>query len=776
MIKECMRPYLCGLMLLLPWPVFSAQASQQDERYVPVALAISGGISLGAYEAGLNWAIIKQLKYIRENPHERTDNYPPNLVGIAGASAGGINALVSAMSWCMDEQRMQTVAHDALDNNLFRDIWLDVGFNNLLPENPAEYDRDDGLLSRRAFDKVINRISVLLDKNIYRDGCHIPVALTVTRTEPVILNVGGIEVRNQRFVIPFMLQSSITEPGKLELVSYLMNRDDPMLGNVIYLQSGSGDGVHLHKDNVINAVLASSAFPVAFGRVALDYCLYASEDIVSANVSQGKCPSGYVATRGEFVDGGVFDNVPLGVAKALTEAHVIPDDVKYNYIYLDPASRRTASGQIKKVVNQFDWLPNGGYGLSSQLSFLGGAIASGEEYELYNVLRSSDWSGKDKRRILLTTRNPPITGEFLAHFGAFIDEPFREYDYYAGVYDGIINIARYRCLRIANNENDLTCLANESMKIYTELTKEYVAENNLNQARAILAALARHEYQNTVGETNWRWMWEQDIKPVKSNAMKVATTLMSVASERPDTDPDLKSFMLKLPADYDVTHSSFVMRRIMKLRHEDELKWFYPLASRASLRLLDLERQEQQVTGDSMRGLVGLAALGVETTLGDRDDFVWNQSTALDNKYQWLPYEVAYDVFNTGWSVSWEPSWMFSRPWSLNVKITPFGYQKLNGERTEYSQFDVLLSHKNESSFFSSWGVGPGYNHLDMESTAADSNNAGLAVYAGFFGDKLRLTLGRRAPSDKFSGDELYMYLGLTDLPGISYWVRRIYW
>jgi len=50
------------------------------------------------------------------------------LAAIAGASAGGINALVSAMSWCMDERLMQGKASDTISSNLFRDIWLDVGF------------------------------------------------------------------------------------------------------------------------------------------------------------------------------------------------------------------------------------------------------------------------------------------------------------------------------------------------------------------------------------------------------------------------------------------------------------------------------------------------------------------------------------------------------------------------------------------------------------------------------------------------------------------------
>lgn len=763
--------YACVLAGLLCPPLFAQTAQQAVEQRVPISLAISGGISLGSYEAGLNWAVMRQLKYVREHPEQRSDKFPPALTAVAGASAGGINALVSAMSWCMDDARMQGVAHDTVDQNLFRDIWLDVGFNNLLPENPAEYDPDDGLLSRRAFDQVIDRISQLLDKKIYRDECHIPVALTVTRTEPVVISVDGIEVRNQRFVIPFVLKAS--GDGGLKLESYLVDHTNPMLGNVIYLRANNADGVRLDKQRVIDAVLASSAFPVAFGRVHLQYCLRA-EFSETTTALRGNCPQGHVEATGDFVDGGVFDNVPLGVAKALAEAQPKHPDVEYSYIYLDPGSRRPEDIKRSQSLMMQRSL---GYGLSSQLSFLSGAIASGEEYELYSVLRNPDWADKKMRRILLTSRNPPITGEFLAHFGAFIDEPFREYDYYAGVYDAILNIARYRCSRMNSDVSPTDiCHARESRKIYDILLGEVVSEKELTLTKAILAELARYEHENTVLVSEWQWMWQGTPDKLQSNALLVATTLLDVARENPASEPELKEFMLKLPHEYDASHSSFVMRRMLKLRREDELKWFYPLASRASIRLLELEKREQQLTGDSMRGLMGVAAFGVETALGDRDEFVWNQSTALDSDYQWIPYEISYDVLNTGWSVSWEPSWMFSRPWMLNAKITPFAYQYADQSRVEFSQVDFLIAHKNESSFFSSWGAGISYNHITEIDVARDKNNFGVVAFAGFFGDKLRLTLGRRAESDTIYGDEIYLYFGLTDLPGITYWTRRTYW
>jgi hypothetical protein len=48
----------------------------------------------------------------------------------------------------------------------------------------------------------------------------------------------------------------------------------------------------------------------------------------------------------------------------------------------------------------------------------------------------------------LTSRSHPILGEHLGHFGAFLAAPFREYDFYVGMYDGLYFVANeYTCVR-----------------------------------------------------------------------------------------------------------------------------------------------------------------------------------------------------------------------------------------------------------------------------------------------------------------------------------------
>jgi hypothetical protein len=66
----------------------SAENSVERQRF---SLAISGGASKGAYEAGLNWALLK-LARASEDLYALNGGQvrPLELVSIAGASAGGV--------------------------------------------------------------------------------------------------------------------------------------------------------------------------------------------------------------------------------------------------------------------------------------------------------------------------------------------------------------------------------------------------------------------------------------------------------------------------------------------------------------------------------------------------------------------------------------------------------------------------------------------------------------------------------------------------------------
>ena len=96
----------------------------------PYSLTISGGISLGVYEAGLNWVILEQLRKGRLEGDKMV-----RLLAITGASAGAINTLIAALRYCEVKSAPSTV-----ENNLFNKTWRTIGIEGLLPTDTNNYD------------------------------------------------------------------------------------------------------------------------------------------------------------------------------------------------------------------------------------------------------------------------------------------------------------------------------------------------------------------------------------------------------------------------------------------------------------------------------------------------------------------------------------------------------------------------------------------------------------------------------------------------------------
>ena len=75
--------------------------AKSEDKYSRFSIAISGGASKGAYEAGLNWGV---LKIVLESPNLKTlaggQFFPLQAASITGASAGGINTLLSGLTFC----------------------------------------------------------------------------------------------------------------------------------------------------------------------------------------------------------------------------------------------------------------------------------------------------------------------------------------------------------------------------------------------------------------------------------------------------------------------------------------------------------------------------------------------------------------------------------------------------------------------------------------------------------------------------------------------------
>ena len=403
------------------------------QRY---SLTVRGGVSLGAYEGGINWALLRILE----------GDPGASLTTVTGASAGNINAFLSAVEWCQSAARS---AAELPRDNLFWKAWIPVGVHGLFPRgrangNATGYVPGDGLFARGAFASAEAALRQALDDGTrFPAGCPLTVGVTVTRIRPADIVIksadaqsgsDGIHIPTQRFVSTFGL-----ETGAAGLRFRQLDQHDHEIGEYLTLPATAG-GL-LSDDQIVDIIHASSAFPVAFGPQVIRHC---------PDDGHGRAGCGQPIAD-QFIDGGVFDNVPLGLAVSLTGQILDPDAAEQvHYVYVDPDHARSYSKappppperpETKRV------------GLSTTFDFIDTFVAVSEQYELQTVARylykptDGRQPNGEKRPPTtplprLSSRFQPLMGSYLAHFGAFFAEPFREHDFYVGIYDGLVNAAR----------------------------------------------------------------------------------------------------------------------------------------------------------------------------------------------------------------------------------------------------------------------------------------------------------------------------------------------
>ena len=379
------------LKIVLSWLLLTSFSSAQPKEQVDLSMVISGGVSLGAYEAGYNWAMIKMLTNIKHH----SQLVDPHMRSVTGASAGSINALLSAMYWC---QRDEIPTKNSVEDNLFYDTWVKLGLENLIIEG-RDSDNKSTLFTRDELRVKAKHILEHLDQPIYEQGCEVPLGFTVTKSKPMITEFSGIPIKNQHFSVPLTLYE---EDSRIKL----KNRTMPPSSDYFLVIPG------IEKDNgkIRDVLFASSAFPGAFEQVKLDY------------IYEGKADSAY------FIDGGAYDNLPLQLAKEL-------DTRASDFVFIDPDNMRKEDQSHEEEEEQ----PPVGF-LSSNAIPLVSAVNIFKSMRLYNAIHQY-FGEQSNNSLILSSRYHPITGQFLGAFGAFLNEDFRIYDYHVGVYDAIYHLS-----------------------------------------------------------------------------------------------------------------------------------------------------------------------------------------------------------------------------------------------------------------------------------------------------------------------------------------------
>ena len=677
--------------------------SSKETKSIDFSMVISGGVSLGAYESGYNWAMVRMLAKIRSMDYVNK----PDLRSVAGASAGSINALLTAMYWCQKE----TVPYkNNVDDNLFYETWVNLGIEDLIikgkdPENKST------LFTRKELKNKAAQIMEHMGKDIYRNGCEVPMGFAVTKATPIVEEFQGIKIKNQNFSIPLSFK---TKNGKASIV----NKEMPEESTAFHL---SIPGIEHDYTKITDVLFASSAFPGAFQQVKLEYKY------------KGKIRSNY------FIDGGAYDNIPLQLATELnTKANL--------FIFMDPNNMRKEPVLTEKEEEE---KPPVGF-LTSNASPLSSSIEIFQQMKLYQAINQY-FRGKSDKQLILSSRFHPLTAGYLAHFGAFLDKNFRMYDYHVGVYDAIYHLAKK--LRKKGRFGHKS-----ELEVMDVLMKDLEIDKN-SEALTAYNFFKATEFKHTKPKTDNRYA-----------AIYQAFDLETRDTER-YTNKKFKSFLSKLDMRYiPVKEGSFVYNARKDLDHWGKRPLRY-IVNRVTT--LENERAEAYPEYAATAKGISIAAWISGSMLKSKDG--WDilpvnaprdkGNEGLMTMVRFIPTEFSTDTINGGLSLAYEAYWYKDMGF-----LSGFDFKasyNFNDEEGDFVRFDADAFYEYDD--FVKFGAGASV-FGNIEEDFYDKDTAyGANAYIDLM-DIFRVTYVRRGGDIE---DNNYLYLGIENIPSLIYWLNR---
>ncbi len=380
-----------------------------------LSLTVSGGVSLGSYEAGYLYLSTQTVRHTE-------GRYKLRL--LTGASAGSINALIAAINSCRPVNYQP-------QRDLGWGVWVGLGFDDLFKRDQVG---PTNVLTRDGLERAVEEVRRVWNAGLPSD-CDVVVGISATRLRsyPVDLNEAlSLPRQEEKFVIQIRGRG----PGVPPTLTNYVNVRSGLPQALLPLQ-GNGDPKDF--DHLRDLLFASSAFPLAFAPQQLDYCMTDPDD---PDTWECALPS----RHDPFLDGGVFDNNPLRLAADVASYGLVIDenargvwtDLQLGefddlrpiyedliYQYLDPDT--TSYPELEWMSDEEEPSTLGFLG-----ALLGELVSTARAKELYTLAQEQP---ELLRRLFVTHRNFPTMGGLLGAFLGFFERKFREFDFYLGMYD-----------------------------------------------------------------------------------------------------------------------------------------------------------------------------------------------------------------------------------------------------------------------------------------------------------------------------------------------------
>jgi hypothetical protein len=394
-----------------------------------VALVISGGASLGVYEAGYVYALGEVLKRQGDTLRVAT-----------GASAGSGNALLAALTSC-------TPPNDFPTKDPGYRFWLAQQFDSVFKPTAvtavSPFTAASGLADLR-------RILAQVWDDRLPASCDVSLGVTVTRLIPL-----DVTLKGQLGVPRQLLYFTIRIRGRGDSLSPVIENivdpasRAPRLLLPLSMDSVTDVGASGDRGRLVQVIGASGAFPFAFPPVRLAYCL--SPPVAPAacretgDVSSDSSGPTAAMHHDLFIDGGVFDNIPLGLASTLSRF-----DPGTRYFYVDPDLRAYPVATPRASASPSD-------ALQYARVMVEGFFTQARKTELYALLQGRPAVLDTNSLFIATTRFPQASG-FLQNFFGLFEREFRRFDFYLGMYDALGDLASWSTFPSARGRRSLEAL------------------------------------------------------------------------------------------------------------------------------------------------------------------------------------------------------------------------------------------------------------------------------------------------------------------------------
>jgi predicted acylesterase/phospholipase RssA len=378
------------------------------------SITVSGGVSLGAYEAGFLFYTLTAAQ------HDRA----VDLRLLTGASAGSLNALVAVLTACGPTGGPPT-------RSLFWSTWIPVGFDQMFtPEGASPL----GVFSRDWLERGGTELERIWNEGI-DPGCDVVLGISATRAEPRVLQAAAGRLELPQMEEKFALRVRGRGPGRPPRVTNYVPAREPRPGPLLVTDQGG----EVPFSELRDLVLASMSFPVAFPPQPLRTCT------VGDTATPGVCLPAEARTA-LYVDGGVFDNAPLRLAVSLARSglrelpgggrlgwrevpepgvRVAPVDVSFTFV--DPSATEYPAPAV--AAEQREREPS----LTRELgALLASFVATARSKELAVLLEEHP---EIADRLLMPRRRFPAAGAPLLAFLGFFEAEFRVFDFHLGMYD-----------------------------------------------------------------------------------------------------------------------------------------------------------------------------------------------------------------------------------------------------------------------------------------------------------------------------------------------------